>query len=124
MAQNQSSRISDDLVTGLGVKTQNLELPQLKILIEKLQELLAEKVARRKALIEKELADLSTLTLTRPAVNSGSTRPFDARSRVLPKYRSKRNPGLTWSGRGSAPKWLLQEMKESKLKKESFRIGD
>jgi DNA-binding protein H-NS len=122
MAQNQSSRISHDPVTELGAKTQNLELPELKILIEKLQELFAEKVERRKALIEKELSDLSRLTLTRSAVNSSSVRHLDARSRVLPKYRSKRNPALTWSGRGSAPKWLLLEMKESKLKRESFRI--
>jgi DNA-binding protein H-NS len=42
--------------------------------------------------------------------------------KVAPKYRSKKNPKLTWSGRGLSPRWLKAEMKAGKLKKEDFAI--
>ena len=53
----------------------------------------------------------------------------DARSnaqlklRVLPKYRSKVDPNVTWSGRGALPKWMREEMKGATLSKEDFRIA-
>jgi DNA-binding protein H-NS len=42
--------------------------------------------------------------------------------RVPPKYRSKANPTLTWAGRGATPRWMREEMKKRKLKKEAFLI--
>ncbi|WP_420134035.1 H-NS family nucleoid-associated regulatory protein [Rhodopseudomonas sp.] len=33
---------------------------------------------------------------------------------VYPKYRSLKNPSLTWAGRGKQPRWLLAEMKDGK----------
>jgi DNA-binding protein H-NS len=42
--------------------------------------------------------------------------------KVPPKYRSKKNPKLVWSGRGVTPVWMRQEMKGSKAKKDSFLI--
>lgn len=42
--------------------------------------------------------------------------------KVAPKYRSKKNPKLTWAGRGATPRWMKEEMKARKLKKESFLI--
>ncbi len=42
--------------------------------------------------------------------------------RVAPKYRSKKNPKLTWAGRGATPRWMRDEMKAGKLKKEAFLI--
>jgi DNA-binding protein H-NS len=33
---------------------------------------------------------------------------------VFPKYRSLKNPSLTWAGRGKQPRWLLSEMKDGK----------
>ena len=42
--------------------------------------------------------------------------------KVAPKYRSKKNPKLTWAGRGAAPRWMREEMKAGKLKKEAFLI--
>ena len=37
-------------------------------------------------------------------------------------YRSRKNPKLTWAGRGATPLWMRTEMKGTKLKKENFRI--
>ncbi len=42
--------------------------------------------------------------------------------KVAPKYRSKKNPKLTWAGRGATPRWMREEMKARKLKKEAFLI--
>jgi DNA-binding protein H-NS len=42
--------------------------------------------------------------------------------KVAPKYRSKKNPKLTWAGRGATPRWMSDEMKAGKLKKEAFLI--
>ena len=42
--------------------------------------------------------------------------------KVAPKYRSKKNPKLTWAGRGAVPVWMREEMKAGKLKKDSFLI--
>jgi DNA-binding protein H-NS len=42
--------------------------------------------------------------------------------KVAPKYRSRKNPKLTWAGRGATPIWMREEMKGTKLKKENFLI--
>jgi DNA-binding protein H-NS len=42
--------------------------------------------------------------------------------KVAPKYRSRKNPKLTWAGRGATPRWMRDEMKAGKLKKEAFLI--
>jgi DNA-binding protein H-NS len=42
--------------------------------------------------------------------------------KVAPKFRSKKDPKLTWSGRGATPRWMKAEIKGTKLTKESFRI--
>ena len=43
--------------------------------------------------------------------------------KVAPQFRSKKNPKLTWSGRGAMVGWMKDEMKGTKLKKEDFRIA-
>jgi DNA-binding protein H-NS len=43
--------------------------------------------------------------------------------KVAPQFRSKKNPKLTWSGRGAMAGWMKEEMKGTKLKKEDFRIA-
>ena len=42
--------------------------------------------------------------------------------KVAPKYRSRKDPKLTWAGRGALPRWMRDEMKARKLKKEAFLI--
>ena len=42
--------------------------------------------------------------------------------KVAPKYRSKKDPSLTWAGRGATPVWMREEMKTRKLKKDAFLI--
>jgi DNA-binding protein H-NS len=42
--------------------------------------------------------------------------------KVAAKYRSKKDPKLTWAGRGATPRWMKAEMKSGKFKKEAFLI--
>jgi len=42
--------------------------------------------------------------------------------KVAAKYRSKKDPKLTWAGRGATPRWMREEMKARKLNKEAFLI--
>jgi DNA-binding protein H-NS len=42
--------------------------------------------------------------------------------KVAAKYRSKKDSKLTWAGRGATPRWMRDEMKAGKLKKEAFLI--
>ena len=44
------------------------------------------------------------------------------RAKAKPKYQSKKNRSLKWSGRGMLPVWMREEMKGTKLKKENFLI--
>jgi DNA-binding protein H-NS len=43
-------------------------------------------------------------------------------AKVAPQFRSKKDPKVVWSGRGGTPRWMKDEMKGTKLRKESFRI--
>jgi DNA-binding protein H-NS len=42
--------------------------------------------------------------------------------KVAAKYRSRKDPKLTWAGRGATPVWMRDEMKAGKLKKDAFLI--
>lgn len=42
--------------------------------------------------------------------------------KVPPKYRSRKDPKLTWAGRGATPIWMRNEMKAGKFKKDAFLI--
>jgi DNA-binding protein H-NS len=54
---------------------------------------------------------------------SASVSPRRAvQAKIEPRYRSKKDPKLQWSGRGDIPRWMRSEMKGTKLTKEDFRI--
>jgi DNA-binding protein H-NS len=42
--------------------------------------------------------------------------------KVAAQFRSKKDSKVVWSGRGGTPRWMKEEMKGTKLKKEDFRI--
>jgi DNA-binding protein H-NS len=44
------------------------------------------------------------------------------RAKAKPKYQSKKNKSVKWSGRGMTPVWMREEMKGTKLKKNDFLI--
>ena len=44
------------------------------------------------------------------------------RAKPAPKYRSKKNRKLVWTGRGSLPRWLREEIKATKQKADAFLV--
>jgi DNA-binding protein H-NS len=52
-------------------------------------------------------------------------RPMKAKAKptAKAKYRSLKNPALTWGGRGAKAAWLEAEMKESGKPLEAFKVG-
>jgi DNA-binding protein H-NS len=88
----------------------------------KLRDEVAEALNAKAAELQRQL---SRLTGGEPAKKRG--RPPGRKSarkgrKVAPQFRSKKDPKVVWSGRGATPRWMREEMKGTKLKKENFRI--
>ena len=75
-------------------------------------------LTQRRANLQKELTRLERLKAGagRKVKNGRKGR------KVAAKYRSKKDPKQQWAGRGAIPRWMREEMKGTKLKKEAFLI--
>lgn len=84
-----------------------------------LRDEIADVLSSRASELQKQLAALTGSTPKRG--RPGSKRKGKI-GKVAPQFRSKKDPTLVWSGRGANPRWMKEEMKGTKLKKEDFRI--
>jgi DNA-binding protein H-NS len=78
----------------------------------------------RAADLQKQLSrlagtDVGNGVKRKPGRPKGSSRKG---RKVAAKYRSKKDSKMTWAGRGATPRWMRDEMKAGKLKKEAFLI--
>ena len=92
----------------------------LEALIE-IRDSVTETISEKAAELRKQL---SSLTGTDVGNGAKRGRPRGSKlkgKKVAPKYRSKKDPKLTWAGRGATPRWMKEEMKGGK-KKEAFLI--
>lgn len=85
----------------------------------KLRDDVTEALSRKVSELKKEL---SRLGATESRGNGAGNRRTTAGRKVAPKFRSRKDAKLTWSGRGALPRWMREEMKGTKLKKENFLI--
>jgi DNA-binding protein H-NS len=59
----------------------------------------------------------------RAELGSLTDRPLKAKPvKAVAKYRSLRNPSLTWAGRGGQPAWLKAEMEETLRPLDAFKV--
>ena len=70
---------------------------------------LALELATEKARLEKRLHKLGSAS--KVIASDRQRRPYP---KVLPKYRSPKNPAETWSGRGKQPRWLTAQLRSGK----------
>jgi DNA-binding protein H-NS len=104
-----------------------MDIGQLRQYIERLQSTLGKKVSEQRAYLEQKLSELTGFGAPkkrgRPAgsANAGAKRK-GTRKKAAPKYRSRKDPKVLWSGRGVTPVWMREEMKGTKLKKDDFLI--
>jgi DNA-binding protein H-NS len=97
----------------------NLKNLQVDALL-KLRSEIDDELTQRRTQLQKQLQRLDGLKR-----GSGDKTPRGRSTKgrkVAPKYRSKKDPALTWAGRGATPLWMREEMKGSKLKKDAFLI--
>ena len=106
----------------IGKSIATMDVAQLRAHIDSLQGVLAKKVNERRAYFEGQLSQLGGYVaggLRRPStVRSGKRK----RAKAKPKYQSKKNKSVKWSGRDMTPVWMREEMKGTKLTKNDFLI--
>jgi DNA-binding protein H-NS len=105
-----------------------MDIGQLRQYIDTLEGLLKQKVSAQRAYLEDKLSELSGFASAKAAkmlrAVTGAERPRKGtRKKAEPKYRSRKDPKILWSGRGVTPVWMREEMKGTKLKKDDFLIN-
>ena len=107
----------------IGKSVATMDIAQLRAHIESLQGVLAKKVSEQRAYFEGQLSQLGGYVATRTsAVVKAVTPGKGKRAKAKPKYQSKKNKSIKWSGRGMTPIWMRAEMKGTKLTKDDFLI--
>jgi DNA-binding protein H-NS len=102
-----------------------MEVGQLRAYIDNLEATLAAKIKQQREILEGQIAGLQIYTSNKAAaaVRTVMRVPRTGKRRKPePKYQSKKNPRLKWTGRGMLPTWMREEMKGTKLTKEDFSI--
>jgi DNA-binding protein H-NS len=105
-----------------------MDIGALRQYIEKLQGVLGRKISEQRAYFEEKLSELTAFGAPRkkrgrPAGSGRAAAPRKAtRKKATPKYRSRKDPKVVWSGRGVTPVWMREEMKGTRLKKDDFLI--
>jgi DNA-binding protein H-NS len=103
-----------------------MDVAQLRAHIDDLQGVLARKVNEQRSYFEAQLAQLGGYVSTKASAAFKAVTPRNGRTgkraKAKPKYQSKQNKAVKWSGRGMTPVWMREEMKGTKLKKDDFLI--
>lgn len=106
----------------------SLSVQELKSLHKKVEREMAgrDKRQRKEALsaVKEKAKQLgySLDELVADAPRSTSDKPRTTRAPAPPKYRSKDDPNLTWSGRGRPPRWI-KDAQEKGVDLETLRIS-
>ena len=96
-----------------------LDTDRLLELKDRIDEVLTD----RRRQLEAQLERLTGRTAANSASGGDSQSYGQPKFRIPPRYRSKEDPTVTWSGRGVLPKWMREEMEGTSLTKEDFRIS-
>jgi DNA-binding protein H-NS len=102
-----------------------MDVGQLRQYIDRMEGLLKKKVSEQRSYFEEKLSELSgyaSAKASRVMRAMGGAKKKGTRRKATPKYRSRKNPKIVWSGRGVTPVWMREEMKGTKLKKDDFLI--
>ena len=110
----------------LGKSVATMDVVQLRAYIDDLQSTLAKKVSAQRAYFEGQLSQLGGYVSKKSPAGLKAVTPGNGRkgkrAKAKPKYQSKKDKSVKWSGRGMTPVWMRDEMKGTKLTKDSFLI--
>src|SRR4051812_37953116 len=103
-----------------------MDVAQLRAHIDDLQGVLARKVTQQRSYFESQLAQLGGYASKKASAAVKAMTPRNGRvgnrAKPKPKYQSKKDKSVKWTGRGMTPVWMREEMKGTKLKKDDFLI--
>jgi DNA-binding protein H-NS len=103
-----------------------MDVAQLRDYIANLESTLAAKVQQQREFLEGQLAGLQIYASNKAgeAVRAVMRVPRQGRrAKPKPKYQSKKDKRLKWTGRGMLPVWMRAEMKGTKFTKDHFLIA-
>src|SRR5690348_6731670 len=83
-----------------------MDIGQLSQYIAKLEGMLKEKVSEQRAYLEEKLSELggyASAKVARVGRALGARKKKGTRRKATPKYRSRKDPKVVWSGRGVTP---------------------
>jgi DNA-binding protein H-NS len=106
----------------IGKSVATMDVGQLRTHIDGLRNMLAKKVSEQRAYFEGQLAQLGGYVSKKASGVTPANGRSGKRAKAKPKYQSKRDKSVKWSGRGMTPVWMRGEMKGTKLKKDDFLI--
>ena len=112
-------------VKGLTKNFAKMEVGQLRDYISELESALAAKIQQQREYLEGQLAGLQIFASNKAAAAVRTVMRVPRagkRKKPAPKYQSKKDKSLKWTGRGMLRTWMRQEMKGTKLTKEDFAI--
>ncbi len=95
-----------------GIKSPDkMDIGQLRQHIEKLQSALSKKVSEQRAYFEEKLSELTGFGAPKkrgrpPGSGKAAAKKKGTRRKAAPKYRSRKDPKVLWSGRGVTPVWM------------------
>lgn len=120
MAKKSFSANATSLVRNFG----RLTLDAQALVLSELSQLYQGARNQRIAALRSEIRELGAKTKKKAAVKEKTARKVAKKSarKVAAKYRSTKDKAMTWSGRGSMPRWMKAEMKELKVKADHFLI--
>ena len=111
----------------VGKSVTTMDVAQLRAHIDSLQGVLARKVSEQRSYFEGQLAQLGGYVSKKASAAVKAVTPGNGkagkRAKPKPKYQSKKDKSLKWTGRGMTPVWMRDEMKGTKLTKDSFLIS-
>jgi DNA-binding protein H-NS len=112
--------------TSIGKSVATMDIGQLRAHIDGLQSVLAKKITEQRAYFEDQLSQLGGYVSKKASAAVKTVTPGNGkagkRAKAKPKYQSKKDKSVRWSGRGMTPVWMREEMKGTKLKKDDFLI--
>jgi DNA-binding protein H-NS len=112
-------------VKGLTKNFAKMEVSQLRSYIGQLEATLTAKIQEQRGYLQGQLDGLAVYASNKAAsaVRTVMRVPKTGkRTKAEPKYQSKVDKKLKWSGRGMLPVWMREEMKGTKFTKEDFAI--
>ena len=91
----------------IGKSVATMDVSQLRAHIDSLQSVLAKKIQEQRAYFEDQLSQLGGYIGKRAPAAVKAVKP-GKRAKAEPKYQSKKNDSLKWSGRGVTPVWMRE----------------